>query len=292
MSGTNGSYIANDAVVAELEKVSGECTTTAGAPATEDVVEPYLRVQGSQCEHDFITAQLASVKASIVEVRDAIYNTVAPTPVDYTQLLTAIKSSVASIDTDTDKLTDLLAAVDGLEALVTTSNVNTAATVAALGTILTQVQAINSNTDTLEAVLVNAVTQLQAINANTDQIEPKLDSIIALLTPSAKPLKTGGANIAAGAFARADAYGTVASPPAVSGALQSYTVTVVKSSGAPLAGNAVRVITDQGTFYLVEGMSQSFSVAQDSQNKAERLATAMNVTALGNSAAVVTWTYE
>lgn len=250
MSGTNGSYITNDAVVGAI----------GGVKSTADAI-------------------LAKLNAT-------------PAPVDYTQLLTNIKTSVANIDADTDKLTGLLSAVDGLEALVTTSNVNTAATVAALGSILAQAQAINANTDTLETVLGNAVTQLQAINANTDQIEPKLDSIIALLTPSAKSLKTGGTNIAAGTFAGAAAYGTVASPPAVSGVLQSYTVTVVKSSGAPLAGNAVRVVTGQGTFYLVEGMSQSFSVAQDSQNKAEQLATAMNITALGNSAAVVTWTYE
>ena len=283
MSGTNGSYITTDAVVAALDNVTGLCTS----PLTAE--EPYFRTQGTACERDFFTNQFDMVNGWLFEIKRAIDATA---PVNYTQLLTDIKTRVASIDTDTDKLADLLAAVDDLEALVTTSNVNTAATVTALGTILTQVQAINSNTDTLEAVLVDAVTQLQAINANTDQIEPKLDSIIALLTPSAKPLKTGGANIAAGTFAGAAAYGTVASPPAVSGALQSYTVTVVKSSGAPLAGNAVRVITDQGTFYLVEGMSQSFSVAQDSQNKAEQLATAMNVTALGNSAAVVTWTYE
>lgn len=250
MSGTNGSYITNDAVV---NAVNGVKTTA-----------------------DAILAKLNAEPAAI----------------NYTQLLTDIRTAVKAIDTDADNLATIVKHVDQLEALLGTSNTNTAAAVTALGNILTQAQAINANTDTLETVLGNAVTQLQAINANTDQIEPKLDSIIALLTPSAKQLKTGGANIAAGTFAGANAYGTTASPPAVTGVLQSYTVTVLKSSGAPLAGNAVRVVTGQGTFYLTEGMSQTFSVSQDSQSKAEQLATAMNVTALGNSAAVVTWTWE
>lgn len=193
-----------------------------------------------------------------------------------------------------------------------------AGVVDALGEVITQLQLINGNTDALEALqaattaavaaqthyidqveslLATLGTQtdqleplLTQLGLNTDQVESKLDALITLLTPTTRIVKTGSGYISSGTGTAR--FGGSSKPYESITGLQSITVTVVQSGNAATGADVVRVTTDTGAINLLTGMSVTFSVEQDSYNKSEELSNVFKVQALGNSAAIVHYTYE
>ena len=117
-------------------------------------------------------------------------------------------------------------------------------------------------------------------NTNTQSVVSAINALA-----SARHIYTGGANIASGTFAGAALYGT-SNSPALPSELQSVTVTVLKSDAAPLSGNTVKVVTANGTVYLTAGTSHTWTAEDEDDLKLT------SITAQGNSAAIVTWTYE
>jgi hypothetical protein len=120
--------------------------------------------------------------------------------IDYTALITAIKTSVQGIDADTNALAPILLAVDTLEAIGTTGNATSAQILTAVSSILTQAQATSANTDQLESLLTSFQTTLQtesdqtqaglvdvkdAIEAIPPDVEylPRVDYVAAVTTP-------------------------------------------------------------------------------------------------------------
>jgi hypothetical protein len=87
--------------------------------------------------------------------------------IDYTALITAIKSSVAGIDADTNALAPILLAVDTLEAIGTTGNATSSQILTAVSSILTQAQATSANTDQLESLLQSLQSTLQTESDQT-----------------------------------------------------------------------------------------------------------------------------
>lgn len=193
-----------------------------------------------------------------------------------------------------------------------------AGVVNALGEVIAQLQIINGNTDALEALqasttaAVAAQTQyidqvetllatlgtqtdqleplLTQLGLNTDQVESKLDALIALLTPTTRIVKTGSGYISSGTGTTN--FGGSSKPYEAITGLQSITVTVVQSGTSAVGADVVKVTTDTGSINLLAGMSMTFSVEQDSYNKAEELSNVFKAEALGNSAAIVHYTYE
>ena len=98
--------------------------------------------------------------------------------IDYTVLITAIKNSVTSIDSDTDALAGILTAVDTLESIGTTGNATTSQILTAVSSILTQAQATSANTDQLEELLTSQQTTLQT---ESDQTQVGLSEIKAAI---------------------------------------------------------------------------------------------------------------
>lgn len=187
----------------------------------------------------------------------------------------------------------------------------------ALGQVVAQLQAINGNTDALEALqaattaAVAAQTQyidqvetllatlgtqtdqleplLTQLGLNTDQVESKLDTLATLLTPTTRIVKTGTGYISSGTGTTN--FGGSPEPYASVTGLQSITVTVVQSGKSAVGNDVVEVTTDSGKIKLLAGMTMTFSVEQDSYNKAEELSNVFKAEALGNSAAIVHYTY-
>lgn len=190
--------------------------------------------------------------------------------------------------------------------------------VAALGQVVAELQAINGNTDALEAlqaattaavaVQTQYIDQVESLLAtlgtqtdqleplltqlglNTDQVESKLDTLATLLTPTTRIVKTGTGYISSGTGTTN--FGGSPEPYASVTGLQSITVTVVQSGKSAVGNDVVEVTADSGKIKLLAGMTMTFSVEQDSYNKAEELSAALKVKALGNSAAIVHYTYE
>ena len=188
-------------------------------------------------------------------------------------------------------LQTLLTTIDGhivaVQSAITTADANN---VSALNGVKTALQAININTDTLEALITAGNVLLTAIVNNTDQVESKLDTLATLLTPTTRIVKTGTGYISSGTGTTN--FGGSPEPYASVTGLQSITVTVVQSGKSAVGNDVVEVTADSGKIKLLAGMTMTFSVEQDSYNKAEELSAALKVKALGNSAAIVHYTYE
>lgn len=116
---------------------------------------------------------------------------------------------------------------------------------------------------------------------------------VCAVTPIERQVVAGGTNIAAGTQAPIfTPSSAVASWSHTSGgALQSVTVTAQRA-GTPASGNTVRVrFSATGTeIFLVQGQSQTWSVAQDDGSTSEVLRSDIDVECFGNSAATVAWT--
>ncbi len=117
-----------------------------------------------ECNSDAILAELQAINAKTV---------------DYTLLLTAIKTAVESIDAKSSDLANILAAVDWLEALTTTGNATLTDIKAALLVIQIEAQAINANTDTLETLIS---TYTSVFQTESDQTQVILSDTLAVNT--------------------------------------------------------------------------------------------------------------
>lgn len=246
--------------------------STPTTPAT--TTETALRVVKAACEREYEQSQT-------------------------TQIVNAIAAAAPAPSTNyTPQLTQLMAYTDQLEGNVSAVNTTLTTTNAKLDTLNTTEQAVKTSTDAVKAstdAVATAIAQLKATNTTENNaLATALASIDAKLTPIRRSLQVGALNVASGTYAGAGNYGTqntVTIATNTNWAVQSFTVTVLKSGTKPLGADAVKVTLDNGDTFLVAGMSMTFSVAQDQFNRAEMLNTAV-ITCLGNSACVVNYIRE